>query len=199
MTTNRRRSTRQLQDPRARQLREALAPYIDHDRLRAALTSGHDLRTALLDSTPPEDVEAILDIVAALVRPSERLQMRGPTDIAGMLMVEMAHLDQEQLRVVCLNTKNYVQRIVTVYQGNVNASIIRVAEVFKPAIRLNSTAIALVHNHPSTDPTPSPEDVLVTKQVIEAGNLLDINVVDHLVIGAGRWVSLRERGLAFNH
>jgi DNA repair protein RadC len=81
--------------------------------------------------------------------------------------------------------------------GSLNSSLVRIGEVFKQAIRLNSAAIILVHNHPSGDPTPSPDDVLVTRQVVEAGKLLDIEVLDHLVIGQGRYVSLRERGLGF--
>ena len=124
-------------------------------------------------------------------------QIRSPADIAALLLPDMQGLDQEELRVVCLSTKNHVQKVVTVYRGNVNSSMIRVGEVFKAAIRLNSTAMIIAHNHPSGDPTPSPEDVLVTRQIVEAGQLLDIDILDHLVIGRGRWISMRERGLGF--
>ncbi|MDX1520385.1 MAG: JAB domain-containing protein, partial [Anaerolineae bacterium] len=86
----------------------------------------------------------------------------------------------------------------TVYVGNVNSSIIRVAEVFRDAVRHNATALILAHNHPSGDPTPSPEDVNVTRSVVAAGNLLGIEVLDHLVIGHQRFVSLKERGLGFD-
>jgi len=75
--------------------------------------------------------------------------------------------------------------------------MVRIGEIFKEPIRLNSASIIVVHNHPSGDPTPSPEDVVVTRQIIEAGQLLDIDVLDHLVIGSGRFVSMRERGLGF--
>ncbi len=85
----------------------------------------------------------------------------------------------------------------TLYIGNVNTSVIRVSEIFKEAIRENATAIIIVHNHPSGDPTPSPEDVHVTERIIEAGQLLDVEVLDHIVIGDQRYVSLKERGLAF--
>jgi DNA repair protein RadC len=86
----------------------------------------------------------------------------------------------------------------TVYVGNVNTSVIRVAEVFREAIRLNCVALIVAHNHPSGDPTPSPDDVKVTEQIVQAGKLLDIEVLDHLVIGQQRYVSLKERGLGFS-
>ena len=76
--------------------------------------------------------------------------------------------------------------------------MVRVGELFKDAVRRNSAAVIIVHNHPSGDPTPSPEDVLVTREIVSAGKLLDIDVLDHLVIGDGRYVSMRERGLGFN-
>jgi DNA repair protein RadC len=87
--------------------------------------------------------------------------------------------------------------ITTVYIGSLNASLIRVGEIFKEALKRNSAALIVVHNHPSGDPTPSPEDVLVTREIVSAGKLLDIDVLDHLVIGQGRFVSMRERGLGF--
>lgn len=127
----------------------------------------------------------------------ERPQIKSPVDVANLLMVEMGHLEQEHLRTVLLDTKNRVQQIATVYIGSVNSALIRVGEVFKEAIRRNSAALIVVHNHPSGDPTPSPEDILVTRQIVDAGKLLDIDVLDHLVIGRGRYVSMRERGLGF--
>jgi DNA repair protein RadC len=126
---------------------------------------------------------------------AERPQIRSPADVAQLMQIEMAHLDQEHLRVVCLDTKNRVQKVQTVYIGSLNTSAVRVGEVFKEALRLNSAGIIVVHNHPSGDPTPSPEDVAVTRQIVEAGALLDVDTLDHLIIGQGRWVSLRERGL----
>jgi DNA repair protein RadC len=85
-----------------------------------------------------------------------------------------------------------------VYQGSLNASLIRVGEIYKEPIKLNSAAVVVTHNHPSGDPTPSPEDVLVTREIVEAGKLLDIDVLDHLVIGQGKWFSMREKGLGFS-
>lgn len=128
---------------------------------------------------------------------NERFQIRSPTDVAQLMQLEMSHLDQEQLRAICLDTKNRVQKVHIVYVGSVNTALIRIGEVFKEALKLNSTAIIVVHNHPSGDSTPSAEDVLVTRQIIEAGQLLDIDVLDHLVIGQGQFTSMRERGLGF--
>jgi DNA repair protein RadC len=112
--------------------------------------------------------------------------------------VEMSHLDQEHLRVILLDTKNKIQKVQTVYIGSVNSTAIRVGEVFKEPVRLNSTSVIVVHNHPSGAPEPSPEDVAVTRAIVQAGRLLDIETLDHLIIGQGRYVSLRERRLGFD-
>lgn len=146
------------------------------------------------------EVKACLELARrlSLEQPEERFVIASPEDVARLLGLEMAALDQEQLRVVLLNTKNVVQRVVTVYQGSVNSAQLRVGEIFKEAIRHNCPAIAIAHNHPSGDPTPSPEDVAVTAEIVKAGRLLDISVLDHIVIGAGRHVSLRRRGLGFS-
>ncbi len=124
-------------------------------------------------------------------------QIHNPADIANLLMLEMGLLDHEQLRVVLLDTRNRVQEIVLLYKGSLNTAVVRVGEVFKEALRRNVASIVLVHNHPSTDPTPSPEDVRLTEKVVEAGKLLNIDVLDHLVICHNRFVSLKERGLGF--
>jgi DNA repair protein RadC len=144
-------------------------------------------------------IKAALEIGRRLVIASAetRPQIRSPADVAQLLMIEMGHLDQEQLRVILLETKNRVQKVHTVYIGTLNSSNVRVAEVFKEAIRLNAAAIVIAHNHPSNQPDPSPEDVLITRQLVDAGKLLDIEVMDHLVICRTSYVSLRERGLGF--
>ncbi len=130
-------------------------------------------------------------------RPDERPQIRSPADAANLLMMEMSLLDQEHLRLLLLDTKNRVLEMPTVYIGNLNTSVIRVGELFRYALRVNCAGIIVVHNHPSGDPTPSPEDVQVTRQIVEAGKLLDVNVLDHLVIGSQKFVSLKERRLGF--
>ncbi len=130
--------------------------------------------------------------------PDARPQITCPTDAANLLMLEMGSLEQEHLRTILLDTKNRVLESPTVYQGNVNSSIIRISEIFRQAIRANATALIVAHNHPSGDPTPSPEDIQVTRSIVEAGDLLGIEVLDHLVIGHQRFVSLKERGLGFD-
>lgn len=141
---------------------------------------------------------AAIELNRRIVRHSVcRPQITSPADVATLLLGEMSALDQEQLRVVLLNTKSYVLKIETLYQGTINCSNVRTAEVFKAAIRLNAPHIIVVHNHPSGDPTPSPEDVNITRQLVQAGELLDVTLLDHLVIGGGRWVSMRERRLGF--
>ncbi len=129
--------------------------------------------------------------------PEERPQIRAPADAANLVMTEMGVLEQEQLRVILLDTKNRVLSTPTIYVGSLNTSMIRVGELFRDAIRANCASLIVVHNHPSGDPTPSPEDVAVTRQIVEAGKLLDIDVLDHLIIGRQRFVSLKERGLGF--
>ena len=130
--------------------------------------------------------------------PEERPQIRSPADAANLVMTEMGLLEQEQLRVMLLDTKNRVLTTKTVYQGSLNTSLIRVGELFRDAIRANCASLIVLHNHPSGDPAPSPEDVAVTRQIVDAGKLLDVEVLDHLVIGRQRFVSLKERGLGFD-
>jgi len=133
-----------------------------------------------------------------MVAPIEREQVKSPVDIVSHLQLQMGHECQEQFCVVCLNTKNRVQKIHTLYQGTVNAANVRVAEVFREPVKLNSTAIITAHNHPSGDPSPSTEDVLIVDKITKAGKLLDIDHHDHIILTPGKWVSLRERGLGFD-
>ena len=124
--------------------------------------------------------------------------INSPKDAANLVMYEMSALSREQLRVMLLNTRNQVLEIKTLYQGSLNSSTVRVGEVFKQAIIKDSAAAIILHNHPSGSPDPSPEDITLTRALIEAGNLLDIQILDHLVIGNGRFMSLKERRLAFD-
>lgn len=129
--------------------------------------------------------------------PEERRRIRNPVDLANLLMMEMGLLEQEHLRVTMLDTKGYVQSIQTLYVGNLNTTLVRVGEIFREPIRRNAARIILVHNHPSGDPYPSPEDVAVTKMIVEAGRMLGIEVDDHLIIGRNTFLSLKEHGLGF--
>ena len=132
-----------------------------------------------------------------LEAPEERPTIHSPADAAALVQYEMSALEQEELRVLLLDIRNRVLNTVTVYRGSVNSSQVRVGELFKAAVRQNAACIIVIHNHPSGDPTPSPDDVAVTRTIVQAGKLLDIEVLDHIVIGQGRFVSLKDRGLGF--
>jgi DNA repair protein RadC len=144
-------------------------------RLKAALELG---RRQMLDS------------------PKDLVTVKSPADAAQMLLPEMRGLEQEELWVLILDTRNHVLAVDKVYRGSLNTAIVRVGEIFREAIKRNAAAVIIAHSHPSGDPTPSPEDVRVTETIVQAGKLLDIETVDHLIIGDG-YVSLRERGLGF--
>lgn len=127
----------------------------------------------------------------------ERASINSPSDAAA-LCSDMSTFDVEHLRVIMLNTKSMVLGNADVYKGSVNSSQIRVGEVFRPALQRNAPSVVIVHNHPSGDATPSPDDVAVTRALIQAGKLLDIQVLDHIVVGHGQWSSLKEKGLGFS-
>ncbi len=127
----------------------------------------------------------------------ERPPVHSPKDAADLVMYEMSGLIQENLWVLLLDTRNRLIDIDHLYQGSLNSSTVRVAEVFRKAVQNNAAAIIVIHNHPSGDPTPSPEDVALTKTLFETGKMLDIQLLDHLVIGGNSFISLKERHLGF--
>jgi DNA repair protein RadC len=167
-----------------------------------------------LDSAPVDELETVQGITRAtaarlkaalalgrrlLDPPEERVTIGSPGDAARLLQPLLMGKDQEYLYILLLDTRNRVIGApLEIYHGSLNTSLIRVGELFKSAVRVNAAAIVVAHNHPSGDPSPSPEDVAVTRAIVEAGKLLDVNVLDHLVIGNPRWTSLKERGLGFN-
>ena len=128
-------------------------------------------------------------------RPDGPPSIITPKDVHTLLAPEMAGLAQEQLRVLLLDIKNNVVGQRVVYQGNVNSAIVRPAEVLRPAVVEAVPSIIVSHNHPSGDPTPSPEDVACTKELSQAAKLLGVELLDHIVIGGNRFVSLKEKGL----
>ncbi len=124
-----------------------------------------------------------------------RTRISSPDDVARFLMASMAGLQQEELHVLMLDVKNYVRKHARIYRGNTSSASIRAGEVFREAVRDNATSVIIAHNHPSGDPTPSADDIAVTRDLVQAGKLLDIQVLDHLIIGSGRWASLKSMGL----
>lgn len=145
-------------------------------------------------------VKAALELGRRLLHaaPEQRKQITCADDVADLLILEMSHFEQEHLRVLHLNTKHQLIAMVEVYKGSLNSAPVRAADVFKGAVRNNAASVILAHNHPSGDPTPSPDDARTTELLVEAGKLLDIDVLDHLVIGHGSYISLRARRLGFH-
>ena len=144
-------------------------------------------------------VQAALELGKRLVatQPQERAVIRYPQDVSNLLQGEMGLLDQEHMRVLLVNTWNQVLATSEVYRGSVHTAVVRIGELFREALRQNAPAIILVHNHPSGDPTPSSEDIAMTKQAIEAGELLDVDVLDHVILAHGRFESMKTRKAAF--
>ncbi len=126
--------------------------------------------------------------------PARRPTVRTPADVAALVGRDMRYLDREHFKVVLLSTRHDVLAVEGIAVGGLNSAVIHPREVFKAAIRHSAAAVILVHNHPSGDPEPSADDIRITAQLAEAGRILGIEVLDHVVVGDGRYVSLRERG-----
>lgn len=146
-------------------------------KLKAALEIGRRLTTITDDDKP---------------------RIATPEDVVRLYGLELASLEREELRVILLNTKHHVMSSFTVASGTVNSANVRMAEVFTPAVKRNAPFVMLVHNHPTGDPTPSSSDVSFTRACVRAGELLDIGVLDHIVIGQGRHASMKRLGLGFD-
>lgn len=127
--------------------------------------------------------------------PSDKSAISSPQDVADLLMGEMRYLDREHFKALVLDTKHQVLRVVDISIGSLNSSIVHPRELYKKVIRHNGAAVIVAHNHPSGDPTPSPEDIAVTKRLVEAGTLLGVELLDHVILGDGRFVSLKEYDL----
>lgn len=166
-------------------------------------------RLSQLSFLPPADADflnrgriALSELVAVYEarqakRLDQALQIRAPKDIYNFVRFEMENLEQEQLHVITLNTKNRILSAPMIYKGSVHTTVVRLAEVFRPAILDNASGLVIVHNHPSGDCSPSPEDAALTREIVKAGQLLDVDVFDHVIIGRGNpgFISLKERGL----
>jgi len=131
----------------------------------------------------------------AAFEPGADKPLKCPQDVAGLLMEEMRYLKKEHMKLVLLNVKCNLISVEEISVGSLNASIVHPREVFNPAIRKSSASIIMVHNHPSGDPAPSSEDISITARIAEAGKLIGIELVDHIIIGDGKYVSMKEKGL----
>ncbi|MBK8903081.1 MAG: DNA repair protein RadC [Anaerolineaceae bacterium] len=134
----------------------------------------------------------------AVTSPEERPIIASPADAANLVMAEMRFYEQEHFRAMLLDTRNSVLSIPTIHIGTINSINVRPADTFRAALKENARSLILIHNHPSENASPSPEDVSTTRKFIQAGKLLDIEVLDHIVVGGNQFVSLKERGLAFD-
>ena len=128
----------------------------------------------------------------------EKITITSPEDAVRVVQHDLSAARQEQLWVMTLDTRNHVLKTEKLYSGSLNHSSVRVGEVFESAIRLKAAALIVIHNHPSGDPTPSPEDIQITQALRQAGDLLDIKVLDHIIIGQKEWASLKQRKLGFD-
>ena len=170
------------------------------DRLDGLLGIGRATAGELMTAGLTERVALRLGASIAIGRrmanawPDETWRVRSPADVGERLLDSMGWLEREELRVLLLDTKNTITARRTVYVGNLAGSSVRVGEVFRDAVRSCAAAIVVVHNHPSGDPAPSGDDLRITAELAQAGHLLDIELLDHLIIGRGRWVSLRAIG-----
>ena len=157
------------------------------------------LRAAGLGEATGARIQAAVELGRrALAAEQDGALLDTPAAAALALAPHVAHLEREAVVVALLTRKQRLIAIVPVYQGNVAGTSVRIGELFTEAIRRNAAGILLAHNHPSGDPEPSPDDVRTTRDAVAAGQLLGVGVIDHLVIGKGCWVSLRERGVAFS-
>lgn len=126
---------------------------------------------------------------------AKRPVVRNPQDVAQLVMARLRYATKEHFMLALLNSKNHVLALPTISVGSLNATIVHPREVFREAIAHSAAAVILVHNHPSGDPTPSQDDINLTTKLAAAGKLLDIAVLDHVIIGDGKYVSLKEKGI----
>ena len=176
-----------------RQMQALLASTSLQELLR--IDFGELSTTHQLGDAKAAQLQAVVELARRLTLPADtkRYQILSPADAANLVRAEMSFLDHEELRVLCLDTKHRVVANIRLYQGTINSSVVRAAEIFKPAVTRNCPGILICHNHPSGDPTPSTEDIAVTEQLVHVGKLLEIELVDHVIIGRNqRFCSLKE-------
>ncbi|NTV88961.1 MAG: DNA repair protein RadC [Clostridiales bacterium] len=143
-------------------------------------------------------IKAVMELskrVSSAMIIGNRLVISSPAEVSRLLMEDMRYLKKEVFRIILLNTKNHVLKQVDVSVGSLNSSIVHPREVFSEAVKSGCSGIILVHNHPSGDPEPSREDIETTERLVKAGAIMGIKILDHVVIGDGRYISLKEKGL----
>ena len=186
-------------DATAIQLAERLLQEYDANLKRLASESASQLSRGIKGLGPGKISRVVaafeLGRRLAAYMDTEKLQIRGPEDVSHLMMPGLRGRNKETLHVLCLDTKNHVIRRRQIFEGSLNASIIHPREVFRFALEEAAASIILTHNHPSGDPTPSDDDIRATRQLVEAGKLMDIPVLDHVIIGDGRFISMKERKL----
>ena len=164
----------------------------------------HDLsveelrRTKGIGRVKALQIKAVMELskrVSASLINNNRVTIKSPVEVSTLLMEEMRHLKKEVFKVILLNTKNHIIKYLNVSVGSLNSSIVHPREVFSEAVKVGCSGMLLVHNHPSGDPEPSREDIETTQRLVNAGNILGIKVLDHVVIGDGRYISFKEQGL----
>ena len=143
-------------------------------------------------------IKAVMELskrVSASFINNNRVTIKSPVEVSTLLMEEMRHLKKEIFKIILLNTKNHIIKYMDVSVGSLNSSIVHPREVFSEAVKAGCSGVLLVHNHPSGDPEPSREDIETTQRLVNAGNILGIKVLDHVVIGDGKYISFKEQGL----
>ena len=151
-----------------------------------------------IKNTKASQILALSELVrriGTLKSKQDRIFINSPKDVAKMLMREMTGINQEILKVIVLNVKNQVIRVRDTFKGSLNTSIVHPREIFCEAIKIGGASIIICHNHPSGDPTPSNEDINITLRIKESGKILGIQLIDHIIIGNNKFISLKEKGI----
>ncbi|HEY8418270.1 MAG TPA: DNA repair protein RadC, partial [Limnochordales bacterium] len=177
-------------------LADRLLAHAGSLRRLAAMAPEDLLQVPGIGPAKAAQIKAALELARrlALEPRHERFAVRNPRDVAGLLMGDLRDLDREVFKVIMLDTKHRIIAIETLSIGDLSGTLVHPRELFKDAMRRNSAAVILAHNHPSGDPEPSPDDIDLTRRLVAGGRLLGIEVLDHIIIGDNRYVSLKERG-----
>ena len=137
---------------------------------------------------------SVCEIYKRLSKPRKRITIKKPSDIVSLIMTDIFFMQQEVFMVITLNGKNNILSKKEIFKGSLNSSLVHPREVFKEALKNSAASIIVCHNHPSGDPTPSKEDINVTKRIKECGNIMGIELLDYIIIGDNKYISLKERG-----